>query len=75
MFGGALRVAFDMDRKAVIEETVAGREIDCGVLGNEDVEASPVGEVIPEGEFYDYAAKYDPTNLFRRNFNIAPKAG
>jgi D-alanine-D-alanine ligase len=54
----ALRIAFDMDRKAVIEETVAGREVECGVLGNEDVDASPVGEVIPAGEFYDYAAKY-----------------
>ena len=56
--GEALRVAFDMDRKAVIEETIAGREIDCGVLGNEDVAASPVGEVIAAGEFYDYRAKY-----------------
>lgn len=56
--GEALRVAFDMDRKAVIEETIAGREVECGVLGNEDVDASPVGEVIPAGEFYDYAAKY-----------------
>jgi D-alanine-D-alanine ligase len=56
--GEAMRVAFDMDRKVLVEETVAGRELECGVLGNEDVEASPVGEVIPEGEFYDYAAKY-----------------
>ena len=56
--GEALRVAFDMDRKAVVEETVIGREIDCGVLGNEDVEASPVGEVKAAGEFYDYRAKY-----------------
>ncbi len=56
--GEALGVAFDMDRKAVVEETIAGREIDCGVLGNEDVEASPVGEVVASGDFYDYRAKY-----------------
>jgi D-alanine-D-alanine ligase len=56
--GEALRAAFDMDRKAMVEETIAGREIDCGVLGNEDVEASPVGEVVTAGEFYDYRAKY-----------------
>jgi D-alanine-D-alanine ligase len=56
--GEAMRIAFEMDRKAVVEETVAGREIDCGVLGNERVEASPVGEVIAAGEFYDYRAKY-----------------
>jgi D-alanine-D-alanine ligase len=54
----ALRVAFEMDRKAVIEETIAGREVECGVLGNEIVEVSGVGEVIPSGDFYDYRAKY-----------------
>ena len=53
-----MRAAFDMDRKALVEETIVGREVECGVLGNDDAEASPVGEVIPSGEFYDYAAKY-----------------
>ena len=56
--GEAMRVAFEMDRKVVVEETLVGREVECGVLGNEVVEASPVGEVIPAGEFYDYRAKY-----------------
>jgi D-alanine-D-alanine ligase len=28
------------------------------VLGNEDPEASVVGEIIPSNEFYDYSAKY-----------------
>jgi D-alanine-D-alanine ligase len=28
------------------------------VLGNDDPEASVPGEIIPSGEFYDYAAKY-----------------
>ena len=50
--------AFGLDRKVLIEEAVAGREVDCGVLGNEAPEASPVGEVVARGEFYDYAAKY-----------------
>ncbi len=54
----ALRVAFDMDRKAVVEEAIVGREVECGVLGNEIVEVSGVGEVIPSGDFYDYRAKY-----------------
>jgi D-alanine-D-alanine ligase len=56
--GEAMRIAFDIDRKAVVEETIVGREVECGVLGNEHAEASPVGEVIPAGEFYDYRAKY-----------------
>jgi D-alanine-D-alanine ligase len=56
--GEAMRAAFEMDRKILVEEAVAGREVDCGVLGNDDPQASPVGEVITSGEFYDYSAKY-----------------
>jgi D-alanine-D-alanine ligase len=56
--GEAMRAAFDMDRKVLVEESIAGREVDCGVLGNDDPLASPVGEVVTSGEFYDYAAKY-----------------
>ena len=56
--GEAMRAAFALDRKALIEESVRGREVECGVLGNDDPQASPVGEVVPGGEFYDYTAKY-----------------
>jgi D-alanine-D-alanine ligase len=49
------------DRRVVVEQAVAGREVECAVLGNEDAEASPVGEVRHQREFYDYEAKYlDP---------------
>jgi D-alanine-D-alanine ligase len=34
------------------------RELECAVLGNDDPQASVVGEIVPSGEFYDYAAKY-----------------
>lgn len=54
----AMRGAFDLDRKIVVEEAVEGREVDCAVLGNADAEASPVGEVVTTHEFYDYASKY-----------------
>ena len=50
--------AFKHDRKVLIEEAVPGREIECGVLGNEYPEASICGEVLPGREFYDYVAKY-----------------
>ena len=56
--GEAMRTAFELDRKILVEEAVSGREIDCGVLGNDDPQASPVGEVLTSGEFYDYSAKY-----------------
>ena len=37
---------------------MAGRELECSVLGNDRPEASLPGEVIPSHEFYDYEAKY-----------------
>lgn len=56
--GDAMSAAFRIDRKVVVEAAVRGREVECGVLGSDDPEASPIGEVVPKGEFYDYAAKY-----------------
>lgn len=55
----ALAEAFVHDRKALIEECVDGRQVEVAVLGNDEPEASPVGEVTFSGEFYDYHAKYD----------------
>jgi D-alanine-D-alanine ligase len=57
-FDGAMQAAFDVDRKVLIEEAVAGREVECGVLGNDAKETSPIGEIVTSGEFYDYGAKY-----------------
>jgi D-alanine-D-alanine ligase len=54
----ALALAFRYDRKVVVEEHVAGREVECAVLGNEDPRASVPGEVVPANEFYDYESKY-----------------
>ncbi len=54
----ALEVAFENDYKAVLEETLVGREIECAVMGNENPVASCIGEILPTAEFYDYDAKY-----------------
>ncbi|HPD00822.1 MAG TPA: D-alanine--D-alanine ligase [Acetivibrio sp.] len=54
----ALNFAARYDRKVLVEEYINGREVECAVLGNDDPEASTVGEVIPGNEFYDYRAKY-----------------
>ena len=55
----AIELAFEFDRKVVVEAGVAdAREIECAVLGNDDPQASVPGEIIPSREFYDYEAKY-----------------
>ncbi|MGI8926018.1 MAG: D-alanine--D-alanine ligase family protein [Tepidiformaceae bacterium] len=59
---GAFRDAFAYDDKAVIEAAVSGIEVECSVLGNEHPEASVVGEVTPDREFYDYESKYSATS-------------
>lgn len=46
------------DNKIIIEENITGRELECAILGNEIVLASPLGEILPEDEFYSYNAKY-----------------
>jgi D-alanine-D-alanine ligase len=54
----ALGTAFEYDVKVLIEPGLAVRELECGVLGNDEPIASVVGEVISSNEFYDYRAKY-----------------
>jgi len=55
----AIDLASSYDRKILIEKGLEeAREIECGVLGNDEPRASVVGEVKPAGEFYDYDSKY-----------------
>ena len=59
--GPALCLALRYDRKVLVEQAIEGREVECAVLGNDDPEASPLGEIRYTREFYDYEAKYlDP---------------
>ncbi len=62
-FAGALADAHKYDGKVLIEQAVHGREIECAVLGNDDPQASAVGEIRPqEGDFYSYDEKYSPNS-------------
>lgn len=60
----AVADAFRYDTKVLVEECVAGREIECSVLGNTDPLASVPGEIrTGSGHvFYDYEAKYIDEN-------------
>jgi D-alanine-D-alanine ligase len=64
-FDNAVDHAFLFDQKIIIEKNIEGREIECGVLGNNNPNASLVGEVVTINEnhdFYSYEAKYIDAN-------------
>jgi D-alanine-D-alanine ligase len=56
----AVGLAFRHDEKVLIEEFLAGIEVEVGVLGNRDPVASLPGQIVPLGhEWYDFASKYE----------------
>jgi D-alanine-D-alanine ligase len=57
-FATAIEEAFRYDNKIIIEEFIAGREIECSVLGNDEPIASLPGEIVVQHDFYSYDAKY-----------------
>ena len=54
----AIAAALVHDSRAVIEQTLVGREVECAVLGNDKLHAATPAEIESANEFYDYAAKY-----------------
>ena len=61
----SMRVAFQYDRKVVLEQGAEVRELETAVLGNYDPDASVAGEIIPAADFYDYKAKYQSGDASR----------
>ena len=55
----AIRLAKEYDSRILVEEMIVGHEVECAVLGGDEVKASKVGEVLAAAEFYDYDAKYN----------------
>lgn len=53
-----IKYAAKFDNKVLIEEGIIGKEVECAVLGNEDVISSNVGEIKAADEFYSFDAKY-----------------
>lgn len=58
----ALETAFQHDSEVMVEEFIQGREITVGVIGNDELMALPLIEIIPgdQYDFFDYEAKYKP---------------
>ncbi len=72
---GAIEQAFVHDERVIVEAAAGGREVECAVLGepigppegsSRDAPvtlASPLGEIVFGGQFYDYEAKYSPGGM------------
>lgn len=58
--GRALEEAFRHDTRVLVEERVPGTELTVGVIGNRELTALPVVEIVSKRAFFDYRAKYDP---------------
>lgn len=54
----ALDSAASYDRRLIVEAGVTAREVECAVLGNDAPQASVVGEITFDSDFYDYETKY-----------------
>jgi D-alanine-D-alanine ligase len=54
----ALELAFGYDDTVLVEQRLEGAEITVAVLGNDDLIALPVVEIVSPGGFFDYEAKY-----------------
>lgn len=58
----AIKLAFEYDKKVIIEEFIDSREIEVAILGNDNPIASIPGEIVTKYEFYTYEAKYIDEN-------------
>lgn len=58
-FKEAVSDSFKYSKKVLMEPAIKGRELEVAILETKGtVIASPPGEIIPRGDFYNYEAKY-----------------
>jgi D-alanine-D-alanine ligase len=55
----AITEALRYDERAMVEEYLKGTELTVAVIGNDELTALPVIEIVTQREFFDYHAKYD----------------
>ena len=56
----AIAKAGEFDKAILVESYIEGTELTAGVIGNKELDALPIIEIIPDEahEFFDYEAKY-----------------
>ncbi len=82
----AIADALMYDERALVEELLGGMELTVAVIGNDDLVALPVIEIVTTRQFFDYTAKYSageseeivpariPDDVARRAQDIAVRA-
>jgi D-alanine-D-alanine ligase len=56
----AIKQALTYDHEVMIERALVGSEFSCGVVREgSKLHVLPITEIIPKGEFFDFAAKYE----------------
>tara|TARA_Y100001933_G_scaffold236758_1_gene259015 strand:- start:321 stop:1379 length:1059 start_codon:yes stop_codon:yes gene_type:complete len=58
----ALKKAWEVDKRIIIEEGLNVRELECGIIGKKNLLPSEVGEIECKSEWYDYKSKYELEN-------------
>lgn len=56
----AIELAFEKDNEVLVEQFVEGAEVTVAVVGNDELTALPIIQIVPRNEFYDFDAKYAP---------------
>ncbi len=59
----AVETARGYDPRVIVEAHCEGLEVECSVIGNDEVETSLPGQVAVHADWYDYAAKYEPGGM------------
>ena len=58
----ALKKAWNVDSRIVVEQGIEVRELECGIIGNKELITSKIGEVKYSTDWYDYESKYTQNN-------------
>lgn len=59
----AIEHAFSFDESVLVEQYIEGTEVSNGVYSvGDEIHSLPVTEIVPEGSFFDYSAKYEGTS-------------
>ena len=69
----ALKKAWEIDPRILVEEGLEVREIECGIIGNSQLLTSEIGEVKYDSDWYDYDSKYNLNNKITIPAEIDPE--